>query len=86
MPRFYCAQALQTGASIALPATAVRHVQVLRMQPGQSITLFNGSGGEFEADIEHMGRHDVRVMVGAHRAKERETRHHVHLEIGRAHV
>ena len=81
MPRFYCAQALQTGASIALPATAARHVQVLRMQPGQSITLFNGSGGEFEADIEHMGRHDVRVMVGAHRAKERETRHHVHLAV-----
>ncbi|MEY3793899.1 MAG: hypothetical protein RLZZ521_1227, partial [Pseudomonadota bacterium] len=28
MPRFYCPQALYTGASIALPATAARHVQV----------------------------------------------------------
>ena len=79
MPRFYCAQALQTGASIALPATAARHVQVLRMQPNQTITLFNGSGGEFEAVIEHMGRHDVQVMVGAHQAIEREVPHHVHL-------
>jgi 16S rRNA (uracil1498-N3)-methyltransferase len=81
MPRFYCAQALQTGASIALPATAARHVQVLRMQPSQTITLFNGSGGEFEAVIEHMGRHDVQVVVGAHQAKEREARHHVHLAV-----
>jgi 16S rRNA (uracil1498-N3)-methyltransferase len=49
------------------------------MQPSQAITLFNGSGGEFEAVIEHMGRHDVQVVVGAHQAKEREASHHVHL-------
>ena len=81
MPRFYCAQALQTGVSIALPATAARHVQVLRMQPGQTITLFNGGGGEFEAVIEHMGRQDVRVVVGAHQAIEREAHHQVHLAV-----
>ena len=81
MPRFYCAQALQTGTAIALPATAARHVQVLRLQPGQAITLFNGAGGEFEAVIEHMGRQDVRVVVGAHQAVEREARHQVHLAV-----
>jgi 16S rRNA (uracil1498-N3)-methyltransferase len=81
MPRFYCAQALYTGASIALPAAAARHVQVLRMQPSQTITLFNGSGGEFEAVIEHMGRHDVEVVVGAYQAKDRESSHHVHLAV-----
>jgi 16S rRNA (uracil1498-N3)-methyltransferase len=81
MPRFYCAQALSTGASIELPATAARHVQVLRMQPGQTITLFNGAGGEFEAVIEHMGRQDVRVVVGAHQALEREAQHQVHLAV-----
>ena len=81
MPRFYCAQALQTGVSIALPATAARHVQVLRMQPGQTITLFNGGGGEFQAVIEHMGRQDVRVVVGAHQAIAREAHHQVHLAV-----
>ena len=81
MPRFYCAQVLQTGVSIALPATAARHVQVLRMQPGQTITLFNGGGGEFQAVIEHMGRQDVRVVVGAHQAIEREAHHQVHLAV-----
>ena len=81
MPRFYCPQALHTGASIALPATAARHVQVLRMQPGQTITLFNGAGGEFDAVIEHMGRQDVRVIVGAHHTIEREAFHQVHLAV-----
>lgn len=81
MPRFYCPQALHTGASIALPATAARHVQVLRMQPGQTITLFNGAGGEFYAVIEHMGRQDVRVIVGAHQTIEREAFHQVNLAV-----
>jgi 16S rRNA (uracil1498-N3)-methyltransferase len=72
---------LHTGASIALPATAARHVQVLRMQPGQTITLFNGEGGEFDAVIAHMGRQDVQVVVGAHQAMEREAQHHVHLAV-----
>ena len=54
---------------------------LFRSQPNQTITLFNGSGGEFEAVIEHMGRHDVQVVVGAHQAKEREARHHVHLAV-----
>ena len=64
-----------------LSATTARHVQVLRMQPGQTITLFNGAGGEFEAVIEHMGRQDVRVLVGAHQAIEREAPHQVHLAV-----
>ena len=81
MPRFYCPQALHTGASIALPATAARHVQVLRMQPGQTITLFNGAGGEFDAVIEHMGRQDVRALVGAHHTIEREAHRQVHLAV-----
>ena len=81
MPRFYCPQALITGASIELPATAARHVQVLRMQPGQTITLFKGAGGEYEAVIERMGRQDVRVLVGAHHTIEREAHYQVHLAV-----
>lgn len=84
MPRFYCPSPLQTGASISLPASAARHVQVLRMQPGGMITLFGGTeqGGEFEATIEHMGRSDVHVLVGAHSAVEREPARQVHLIVG----
>ncbi len=82
MPRFYCALPLAGGDVIELPAGAARHVQVLRMQPGGTITLFNGEGGEFEAAIEHMGRSEVRVTIGAHHAVEREAPREVHLACG----
>ncbi len=82
MPRFYCPAPLQTGLALSLPAGAARHVQVLRMQPGDSITLFNGEGGEFDATVTRMGRSDVEVEVGAHHPVEREALRAVHLLAG----
>jgi 16S rRNA (uracil1498-N3)-methyltransferase len=90
MPRFYCATPLATGQALDLPPGAARHVQVLRLQPGSAITLFNGSadpqlgqtGGEFEATVLHMGRSNVQVQVGAHHPVEREPRRTVHLAVG----
>jgi 16S rRNA (uracil1498-N3)-methyltransferase len=79
MPRFYCPAPLALAATLDLPAGAARHVQVLRMQPGQSITLFNGQGGEFEATIERMGRSDVAVTVTRHDPVEREAARAVHI-------
>ncbi|GAB4396201.1 MAG: 16S rRNA (uracil(1498)-N(3))-methyltransferase [Rhodoferax sp.] len=53
-----------------LPAPVVRHVQVLRLQPGARIRLFDGRAdtpwglAEFEATIVTMGRASVRVQLG----------------------
>lgn len=82
MPRFHCPLPLASGESVELPANAARHVQVLRLQPGMPLTLFNGEGGEYEATVEHMGRSNVRVRVGAHHDIGRETARTVHLAIG----
>jgi 16S rRNA (uracil1498-N3)-methyltransferase len=82
MPRFYCPAPLVSGQSLSLPASAARHVQVLRLQPGQTITLFNGEGGEWEATITRMGRSDVDVALGTHHATEREPVRAVHLALG----
>jgi 16S rRNA (uracil1498-N3)-methyltransferase len=94
MPRFYCPTSLRCGDLLDLPASAARHVQVLRLQPGDRITLFNGGpgwdergadnpqGGEFEASVTRMGRSDVQVQVGAYHAVEREAAHQVHLAVG----
>ena len=82
MPRFHCPQPLATGACIELPPTAARHVQVLRLQPGDAITLFNGDGGEWAATVTRMGRSDVEVEVGTHAAIEREAARAVHLVVG----
>lgn len=82
MPRFYCPAALTSGARLELPPGAARHVQVLRLQPGTELTLFNGAGGEFAATVTRMGRSDVEVEIGAHTAAEREAVRDVHLAIG----
>ncbi|MBU7573423.1 MAG: 16S rRNA (uracil(1498)-N(3))-methyltransferase [Hydrogenophaga sp.] len=82
MPRFHCPAPLLEGQPLALPAAAARHVQVLRLQPGQTITLFNGQGGEWDATITRMGRSDVEVLLGAHHATEREPIRAVHLALG----
>ena len=82
MPRFYCSLPLTSGADITLPPTAARHVQVLRLQPDDDITLFDGRGGEYSARITRMGRSDVDVQVGEHFAIEREAPVAVHLISG----
>jgi 16S rRNA (uracil1498-N3)-methyltransferase len=82
MPRFYTPQALSIGAELALDAAAARHVQVLRMQPGMALTLFNGQGGEYSAQVTQMGRSEVRVHVGTHAALECEAPRAVHIAIG----
>lgn len=83
--RFYADLELLTGTTVALPAHAARHVQVLRLQPGDRIMLFNSRGegeGEFEASIESMGRSDVVVSIGSYTATHREAPRTVHLAIG----
>ena len=82
MPRFHCSVPLTAGASLALPPGAARHVQVLRMQPGDTLTLFDGTGGEYAATVERMGRSEVAVAVGAHTPVEREAARAVHLAVG----
>jgi 16S rRNA (uracil1498-N3)-methyltransferase len=88
MPRFYCPVALASGSTLLLPADAARHVQVLRLQPGDQISLFNTTigivmpGTEFEAVITRMGRHEVEVKIGAPAEVHREPNREVHLAVG----
>src|SRR4051794_23209587 len=71
-PRLFVDRHLQAGESFALPAGAARHVQVLRLQPGASITLFDGVGGEWAATVLQMGRSEVSVQLGTHAGVDRE--------------
>ncbi|MDO5085976.1 MAG: 16S rRNA (uracil(1498)-N(3))-methyltransferase [Comamonadaceae bacterium] len=81
-PRFHVSLDLTPGAELALPPGAARHVQVLRLQPGSDITLFNGQGGEWRATVTRMGRSDVHVRLGEHLPVEREAPRPIHLLTG----
>ena len=71
-PRFFVDQPLAGPAELSLPATAARHVQVLRLQPGSALTLFDGDGSEWQAEVLAMGRSEVRVQLHARQVVQRE--------------
>lgn len=73
MPRFYIPVPLAAGLQLELPETTVRHVQALRLRDGDSLTLFNGEGGEWQATLRWHGRRDAVAEVGVHSASERES-------------
>lgn len=80
-PRFFVDQALAQPGELSLPPAAARHVQVLRLQPGSAITLFDGQGGEWQAEVLAMGRSEVRVHLQTQQPVQRELDHAVTLAL-----
>ena len=80
--RIFLRRPLEAGAVFELPDAQARHVQVLRLQPGDPLTLFNGSGGEWRASVVQMGRASVTVRLEAHAAVEREASRAVTIAVG----
>ncbi len=80
--RLYLDQPLQPHTALTLPPGVSRHVQVLRLQPGDALTLFNGKGGEWSATITDIGRKDVTIDVGTHNPVDRELSQQVTLVLG----
>jgi len=73
MARLFVEELLATpGSELSLPPGAARHVQVLRLQPGDSVTLFDGCGQDWPAEVLAMGRSEVRVRLGEPQAVARE--------------
>jgi 16S rRNA (uracil1498-N3)-methyltransferase len=67
---------------LRLEPAASRHVaSALRLQAGDSLTLFNGSGGEYRATINAVERKQVRVTVAEFNGREAESPLHIHLGI-----
>lgn len=80
--RLHLDQPLRSGETLALPPGPARHVQVLRLQPGAPLTLFNGRGGEWSAVVRRIGRSEVEVEIGAHDPVERELACRITLALG----
>ena len=64
IPRIYTDTPLQAGAEAQLDDKAAQHVgRVLRMQPGQGLSLFNGDGQDYPALIASASKKNVTVQV-----------------------
>ena len=64
-PRVYVAGPLHAGQVVELAAAAEHHARVLRLRPGEILTLFDGSGGEWagrlvsKSAVQLLEKHDV---------------------------
>ena len=83
IPRLHVEQPLAAGTRITLPEVASRHVtKSLRLGAGDSITVFDGRGGEHDGTIARAARGAVEVDVGTYRPINREST--LALELGQA--
>lgn len=72
--RIYVDQPLAANTDITLPDAPAHHVaRVLRLKAGESLTLFNGLGGQYAAVIESVEGRRVRVAIHAHTVIDRES-------------
>ena len=78
--RIYQAGQYTPGQTIELSTTASQHVGVvLRMQPGESLVLFNGENNEFPATISAVHKKTVHVTIIDKQLISRESPRALHL-------
>ena len=66
IPRVFHGSALKGKERVALDPAAAKHlITVLRLKPGEPLVLFDGSGFEFEAALEHAGKKEALVKITA---------------------
>ena len=73
MPRFYLPTALAPHTTLNLPDNIIRHIHVLRLNAGDSITLFNGTGNDFAATLQEIGKRHAQCHITAQRQPENES-------------
>jgi 16S rRNA (uracil1498-N3)-methyltransferase len=78
--RFFVSLPLQSGETIALDRQVSLHISSsLRLKKRHLITLFDGSGGEYEAMITQIDRKRVSARIGEFSSISRESPLQVHI-------
>lgn len=80
--RLFVDTPLAAGQTLTLADGAARHAQVWRLQPGDTLVLFNGQGGQWAAGVLAMGRREVTVRVDGQQAGVAEGPRAVTLALG----
>mgnify|MGYP001821389952 CR=1 FL=1 len=82
VPRIFTGQVLQAHSTFELEPRPSQHLaRALRMREGDSVILFDGSGGEYPATISALSKKQVAVSTGAIQQREVESSLAVHLGI-----
>ena len=79
MPRFYCPQPMAVGETITLPDQVAHHAWVVRLLAGAALTLFNGDGGEYAAELAELGKKSATARVIAFVPRECELAYEITL-------
>ncbi|MGG7603623.1 16S rRNA (uracil(1498)-N(3))-methyltransferase [Massilia sp. BKSP1R2A-1] len=82
MPRFYCPASLAPGHTVELPAPVAHHLHVLRMEAGDALTLFDGRGGQYAAQLAEVGKKRASATVQSFEDVEAELPYAVTLAQG----
>lgn len=81
LPRFFAEQPI-SAAEVDLGEDESHHlIHVLRSRVGDKICVFDGQGGEFEAEVIGLGKRQVRLRVGERLAIDRESSCQVHIAV-----
>jgi 16S rRNA (uracil1498-N3)-methyltransferase len=80
--RLFVESPLHAGRTLVLPAGAARHARVRRVQPGDALLLFDGSGAEWPAVVVAVGRSEVTALPGPAHEVDRELPWPVTLAVG----
>jgi 16S rRNA (uracil1498-N3)-methyltransferase len=74
VPRLFVPIPLQAGTHVTLPADTAHHVrEVLRLKSGDSVSVFDGTGGEYAGEVSLCTRERVEVRLATHLAPQRES-------------
>jgi 16S rRNA (uracil1498-N3)-methyltransferase len=80
--RIYTAQQLSSDTLVVLEPEPSQHLtRVLRLRVGDSVTLFDGSGGAYPGNITAADKRHVQVLTGSRLQQECESPLSIHLGI-----
>lgn len=82
MPRFFCPSPLAAGVVVDLPEAVAHHLFVVRIQAGDTLTLFDGRGGQYRATLLDTGKKRASARVEEQQAIECELPYAVTLAQG----
>ena len=74
LTRVYVEPPVTPGKPLIVEGSAANHItRVLRLRNGDALTVFDGTGGEFDARIVEFRKESVLVSVDEHRTLDRES-------------